>query len=154
MGWGHCRIQHFEVYIRFFKDYKLSTSTRLKNMATIFCLLNSQYYVSYNMIFCLFRTTSVEKPVPVLSFETHPYQIPYTHHHFEKNPSTFRTRTQFLETTRLRSVSVLDLKTNPFTLRSRTRTWVRGRKVYGFRTRTPDSGFNALKAIHRAIGIR
>ena len=134
----------FKVLI--YKAYDLSTWQMLEKQGDHFFFIKfpQQNYVLYNMIFCLFRNASVEKSVPVLSFETHPYQIPYTHHHFEKNPSTFRTRTEFVESKMTRSVSVLILKLTPFPLRPRTRTWVRVRKVYGIRTRIPGYGLNTF----------
>ena len=115
----------------------------LRNRVTIFSLLNSPNKIMCCIIsyfFCLFRTTSVEKPVPVLSFETHPYQIPYTQHHFEKK-SFYVPYPYFVFQKRPVSVPYpySNFKIDPFTLRSRFRTWVRVRNVYGFRTRIPDS---------------
>ena len=102
--------------------------------------------MSYKIcMFCLLRTTFPKKSVPVL--------------HFLKNPSLFRLRTQllkgsfqvlfrylvFIKTTRIRSVlyPCSNSKVDPFMLRSRSRTWVWERNMYGFRSLTPESGLTA-----------
>ena len=92
----------------------------------------------YYIVFSLFRTFYVEKPVPVLrkkkirtcsvyapNFKKNPSTFFFRTSFSENDPYLFRTRTQIPKSTRLRSVPVS----------------VHGYgygEMYGFRTRTPE----------------
>ena len=91
------------------------------------------------------RTSSVFFPVPVPHFwkkiftryvyvprlKKKPFHVPFPSTDFENNPYPLLTRTRIL-------------KIYPFTLCFRSRTWVRVRDGYGFRTRTPGYGVGRI----------